>query len=399
MHSNSLQQTAQDQAYPSVAAPARLRAIDQLRGLAMILMTLDHVRDFFAPTPFDPLDWQAGSAAWFFTRWITHICAPGFVLLAGISAGLRATQHSKNALSTYLFTRGLLLIALELSWVSFSWQFGFSTLILQVIWAIGVAMCALALLLHLPRSLQICIAALCLLGHNWLDQFHGMKLGWWFQAMHEGGYIQLTADLGLVFVYPLLPWIGLMLFGYLLTPIWQSPAAKRQQFCWGLSLALLLGFVVLRLSASYGDPQPWSGSHPGYTLMAEFMEFLKLQKYPPSLLYLLITLSINFALLGLFERLAQTGWHSTVLQLFGQHAQFYYLLHIASLHLAGNLFMLLSYGSVVNFFNNPKPPANYQASLLTCYLAWGLSLLAFYWLLRYWASLRAKRKPVSRASC
>ncbi len=369
----------------------RLAAIDQLRGWVMMLMTLDHVRDFFAPTAFDTLDWQNGSAAWFWTRWITHICAPGFVLLAGISAGLRASKQSPAALSYYLLSRGLLLILLELSWVSFSWQFGFSTLILQVIWAIGVAMCVLAGLLHLPRLLQIAIAALSLLGHNWLDQFHGLKLGWWFQALHEGGFIALTPDLGLVFVYPLFPWIGLMLLGYLLAPVWQMPALQRQRFCWTAAVILGVMFLSLRLSAMYGDPHPWAGWQSSYGMLGNLMEFLKVEKYPPSLLYLTITLSINFALLAALERLGLAGRQSAVLQLFGQHAQFYYLLHIASLHLAGNLFMLMSYGEVVNFFSNRSAAANYQASLFVCYLAWGLSLLVFYWILRLW---RNYRKPL-----
>lgn len=369
---------------PSLESNRRISAIDQLRGVLMIVMTLDHVRDFFAPTAFDPLDWQTGSAAWYWTRWITHLCAPGFILLAGLSAGLRSARVSRHSLARYLLQRGVLLIALELSWVSFSWQFGFSNLILQVIWAIGVAMCVLAFMLYLPRSLQIGFAAACLLGHNALYLLHGQVSGGWFKIMHEGGYLPIASNFGVVVVYPLIPWLGLIVAGYLLAPVWHRAAAQRLRFCWGAAGTLLVLFLLLRLSAIYGDPHHWPGWQADYSVLENLMEFVRVEKYPPSLHYLAITLGLNLACLALFEACALKQWHSQVLHVFGQHAQLYYLLHIASLHLAGNLFMLTQYGQVVNFFTGKTVPAAYQASLFNCYLAWLISLAVFYRLLNCW---------------
>ncbi len=371
---------------------ARLQSIDLLRGLVIVLMALDHTRDFFSPTSFDPLDLQLGSAGWFWTRWITHLCAPIFVMLAGMSAFLRAQQRDKKEMSHYLLSRGALLVLLEWTWVSFSWQFGFNVFILQVIWAIGVSMMALGLLIWLPYWLIGLVAAALILPHNLLDSLHAKDSGVLFMAWHQGGFYPLTKDLGIFFAYPLMPWIGLMAAGYCLGPVMLWEAARRQRFLLAAATALFLAFIILRSGNFYGDPDAWSAQ--GKDWFVDVMSFMKVHKYPPSLLYLCITLSIGLSVLALMERYVQRPW--SVLMLFGKSPMFFYLVHVALIHAMGWLYMHALYGQEIDFRIN-HCPANYKASLLICYLAWLLALVLMWGLTRLWQT-RRQNKAVIQSS-
>ena len=359
---------------------ARLSSIDMLRGFVIALMALDHTRDFFGPAPFNPEDLAATTPAWFWTRWITHLCATVFVLLAGSSAFLREQGSGTAALSRYLATRGAMLLVLEATWISFSWQFGFNAIIFQVIWALGAGMIILALLVWLPRPAIGVIAALLIVPHNALDAIESKTLLW--QAWHQGGFYPLPEGYGLeglVFIYPLMPWVGLIAAGYALGPVFLWERERRARFLLACAGVLLLAFVALRAFNLYGDPDPWSPQGRG--LMFDLMSFFRVHKYPPSLLYLCITCSIGLALLVLFERIRS----NKVLLLFGCSPLFFYVVHVSLIHFLGNLYFDLRFGRGLEFVNGAASwPDGYTPSLAVVYAAWVVMLGLMYGLTLLW---------------
>jgi uncharacterized membrane protein len=349
---------------------ARIASIDMLRGFVIALMALDHTRDYFGPAPFNAEDLAATTPAWFWTRWITHLCATVFVLLAGSSAFLRGRASGVGDLSRYLATRGAMLLVLEMTWISFSWQFGYNVVIMQVIWALGAGMMILSALVWLPRPAIGAIAALLIVTHNAFDAVKSGSLPW--KAWHQGGFYPLPDGFGvegLVFMYPLMPWVGLIAAGYALGPVFLWERGRRTRFLLAAAAALLLAFVALRAFNTYGDPDPWSLQARGG--MFDLMSFVRVHKYPPSLLYLCITGSIGLALLALFERIPP----NRLLLLFGATPLFFYVVHIALIHLLGNLYFDLRFGGGPEFGNGPtRWPAGYQASLAVVYAAWAAIL-------------------------
>jgi uncharacterized membrane protein len=371
--------------------PARLPAIDMLRGFVIALMALDHTRDFFGPTPFNPEDLAATTPAWFWTRWITHLCATVFVLLAGSSAFLRGQSSGVADLSRYLATRGLMLLVLELTWITFSWQLGYNVLILQVIWALGMGMMALSLLIWLPRPAVGLIGALLILPHNAFDNFKSTSVLW--QAWHQGGFVQFPADFplgGVAIMYPLMPWIGLIAVGYALGPVFLWERARRDRFLLAAAAVLLLAFVALRSFNIYGDPDPWSAQGRGF--MLDLMSFMRVHKYPPSLLYLCVTTGIGLMLLVLFARLRE----NKVLMLFGRNPLLFYVIHIALIHFLGNLYFEIRYGGAPDFSNGQAAfPGGYEPSLAVVYGAWVAMLALMYGLLLLWQRARKKTSTIS----
>ncbi|MFL6657414.1 MAG: DUF1624 domain-containing protein [Massilia sp.] len=364
--------------------PARVPAIDMLRGFVIALMALDHVRDYFGIAPFNPEDLTSTTPAWFWTRWITHLCATVFVLLAGSSAYLRGAGSGVPALSRYLATRGLMLLALEVTWISFSWQFGYRVVILQVIWALGAGMLALSALVWLPRYAIGLIAALLILPHNALDYIESKSLIW--MAWHQGGFFQLSGTWGvegILFKYPLMPWIGLIAAGYAMGPVFTWARARRESFLLAGAGTLLLTFVVLRAFNAYGDPLPWAAQGRGF--MFDLMSFMRVEKYPPSLLYLCVTCGIGLLLLALFERMRE----NKILLVFGRSPLFFYVIHIAVIHFLGNLYYDLRFGSGPRFENGHAFwPDGYVASLPVVYAAWAGILVLMYGLTRLWQNRR-----------
>src|SRR5262245_40674262 len=268
----------------------RLASIDLLRGLVMVVMALDHTRDFFAAGGFNPRD--VTDPALFLTRWITHFCAPTFIFLAGISAYLYGVRHRTGDTSRYLFTRGCWLVVIELTVVRFAWSFSFhfDHLVLQVIFAIGVSMIALAALIHLPRWAIATVGIAMITVHKIFDPINAEQFGvaapvW--KLLHQPGVIDLGPGFKLFVLYPLIPWIGVMAAGYALGPVFTLERAARVQKLVALGSAITAGFIVLRATNLYGDPAPWTvqdGALP--TVLA----FINCEKYPPSLLYLAMTL-------------------------------------------------------------------------------------------------------------
>jgi len=377
-------------AHAAVAAhaPARVPSIDILRGLVMVLMALDHVRDFFSNVRFDPLDLSQTSALLFLTRWVTHFCAPTFVLLAGVSAYLMSQRCSRADLSRFLFTRGLWLAALEVTLMSLVWTFNVRYdhgLFLQVIWAIGVSMMVLALLVHLPMRAIALFSVVVICGHNFLDSIEPQNLGAWaslWSVLHVFGPIPHA-----FVAYPLIPWIAVMSLGYCIGSLFELGREQRvQRFIW-LGTASLVAFVVLRAPNVYGDPSDWTLQS---TTLKTLLSFVNVQKYPPSLHYLLITLGVGFLLLAAFE--SARGKLSEVLRTIGRVPLFFYVLHVALAHLAAGIVgYSTGFGSALLTADFLQVPQQWGFSLPVVYLAWILVVGTLYPACRWFAAVKRRR--------
>jgi uncharacterized membrane protein len=324
---------------------SRIQSVDLLRGIVMIVMVLDHARTYFHADSFlyDPLDLNKTNGVLFFTRWITHYCAPVFVFLAGTSAFLSGNKKNKAELSRYLLTRGLWLVLLEISVVNFGWFFNpfLSFTILQVIWAIGVSMIVLSLLVKLPLRFILIIGVAVVFGHNSLDGFHptGTSLGtivW--SLLHEPQVIHFDNGLTIFILYPLLPWIGTMALGYCFGSLYTNyDSTQRKQMLIYIGSTAVALFLTLRIFNLYGDPSPWSTqSTPLLTLLS----FLNTSKYPPSLLYLLMTLGPAILFLAFTE--GESSSVSKKVIVFGRVPMFYYLMHVYVLHILAVVVALIS---------------------------------------------------------
>ena len=310
--------------------PARIVSIDVLRGLVMAVMALDHTRDFFGTSGFNPRD--VTEPALFLTRWVTHFCAPTFMFLAGLSAFLYGRGRSTEELSRFLLIRGLWLILIDLTLIKFGWRFEVDLYRLSagVIFVIGASMVVLAALIWLPRWAIAGVSLIMIAGHNLFDGVRAEELGgasWAWHLLHEPGLVPLGHGVNLYVLYPLIPWIGVMAAGYLLGPVMQVEERTRQRVLFGLGAAVTLGFVVLRATNLYGDPAPWT---PQQTLLSTVLSFLNCEKYPPSLLYLMMTLGPALMLLASFEH--ARGAFARLLATFGQVPFFYYVVHIYLIH-------------------------------------------------------------------
>ena len=316
------------------AASRRLHCIDALRGLVILFMLLDHVRETFylhhqVPDPMVVADTPPDL---FTSRLLAHLCAPVFVFLTGLSAFLYASRHGdgRAAASSFLWRRGLFLVLLEVTVINFAWTFQFppAKVFLQVIWVIGLSMLALAALVWLPRAPLAVLGMVLVAGHNLLDGVHfpvGHVLHVPWAILHDRGWIEVSEALRLRTSYPLLPWIGVIALGYAAGPWFLSAAntPRRQSLLWAWGWGLLAGFVVLRAMNVYGD-RPWVA---GDTLLLTAMGFFNVTKYPPSLLFIALTLGIGLLLLRAFERRDGAGWMAW-LATFGAAPMFFYILHL-----------------------------------------------------------------------
>lgn len=318
------------------AVGSRIRSIDALRGLVILLMLVDHAREFFffhAQVP-DPMDVQATSPALFFTRLSAHLCAPVFVALTGLGAWLYANKNGgARAASGFLLKRGLFLVGLELTVVSFAWTFSLTpeTVFLQVIWAIGLSMIALAALVHLPRRALIAVGLVIVLGHNLLDpiSFQPGQPGYAIWAvLHDRGFVELPWGGQARTSYPLLPWIGIIALGYGVGPWFAGQQAQRLKRLALTGLGALALFAVLRTINLHGEPSPWAVQA---TPIQTVMSFLNLTKYPPSADFVLLTLGVGALILAGLEKASDrlVG----LLAVFGGAPLFFYLIHLYGLHL------------------------------------------------------------------
>jgi len=381
----------------------------------MVVMALDHVRDYFHDQAFsaDPLNPDTTTPLIYFTRWITHLCAPTFVFLAGVSAHLQlARGKSVQQVSRLLFTRGLWLIILEVTVLSFGWSFGVPWVIfLQVIWAIAWGMIALAGMIWLPRMAVLAIGLAIVCGHNLLDPLTQAQFGefgplWMF--LHEGGPIFVgQTPIGLA-AYPIVPWVGVMATGYGMGGLFAMQPAQRDRFLIPLALGMLALFFVLRFFNAYGNPSPIDGAAVGPfggsalwnardTIGAQIMVFFDVQKYPPSLQFLLVTLGVALLLLPLLSRLPAAA--RNVLAVFGAVPFFFYVLHIYLVHtlaIAANAAIgrdpsgMFNY--LLNVFTAPEKLQVLGFSIGWVYLAWVVVIALLYPVCRWFAGVKKRRK-------
>jgi len=379
----------------------RLEAVDVLRGVVMALMALDHIRYFFhwGSVHFhSPLTLGTTTIPLFFTRWITHFCAPVFVFLAGTGAFLSITRgKSKRQLSWFLVTRGLWLVFLELTfihWAGWAFALDFHHYAALVIWVIGWSMVVLALLVHLPGWVIVALGAVMVAGHNALDGIKPQSFGaagWLWQVVHARGGIEFASGYQLSISYPLIPWVGVMALGYGFGQLLRlEPAQRRRRVFW-TGAAVTLGFIALRWFNAYGDPLPWTPqARTGFTLLS----FLRCEKYPPSLCYLMMTLGPALMALALLDRPAPR-WLEPI-RTFGRVPLFYYLLHLPVIHGLAVLAEQLRGGSAEWLIQFPSPlhraPAGAGYSLVTVYLIWIAVLGLLYPACRWFADLKRRRR-------
>jgi uncharacterized membrane protein len=362
----------------------------------MVLMALDHTRDFFSNAHVRPTDLGHTTAALFLTRWVTHFCAPIFVFLAGTGAFLYGARgRSRGQLAWFLLTRGLWLVLLEFTLMRLGWSFNFSfdRLFAQVIWAIGASMVALAGLVLLP-ALAVAGAGLVLVvGHNALDAIPVDELpgpDWLWVVLRAGDRLEL-GPLYVHVAYPVLPWLGVMALGYGFGAVWLLDRPRRRRSLVGCGLAFVFLFVVLRAADRYGDPQPWT---PQATALWTMFSFVNCTKYPPSLLFVLMTLGPALLALAWFDR--EPGPVGRALVTFGRVPLFYYLLHIPLIHGLAVALSWVRYGTADFWFRAPFGPRafppDYGYDLPVVYLLWAAVVLLLYPVCRWFAAVK-RRHP------
>lgn len=381
----------------------RLTNIDMLRGLVIVIMAIDHVRDFvMAGDVSDPMANADIDPALYITRWITHFCAPVFVFLAGTSAGLMAVRKSKNELGAFLFKRGAWLIFVEIFIISTAWTFapfgmaetgGNTAVILQVIWAIGASMLVLAGCQYFGSKVCLFIGMAILLGHNLLDGYgpvNNLLSGtatFWSGLHAQGSFTE--GPLLVIFVYPLLPWTGVMLLGFGAAYIFQQPAKERDAFLLKAGVIMIIAFVLLRASNLYGDSNTWQIHESG--LADTFFDFMNVSKYPPSLLFLLITLGPMAIVCAYADRM--NGWLKDMLVMFGRVPFAFYVAHFYLIHtLSIFLGMFQGYEASQFFKLHFFYPEGYGLGLGGVYLTWLLVITMLYPLCKWMASIKARRK-------
>jgi uncharacterized membrane protein len=385
---------------PAGPGSGRIQSIDILRGVVIVLMVLDHIRDFIDVSgyAFDPLDPQRTTVLLYVTRWVTHFCAPTFVFLAGVSSWLQlARGKDKRALSWLLLTRGLWLILLENTVIGFGWSFSIPYLFyLQVIWAIGWSMVALAGLVWLPRPAVLAFGLAIIAGHNLLDGFAAPKLGafaYLWEFLESSAVIQIGhAD---VFIgYPILAWLGVMCFGYGIGPLFLLDPPRRDRIFVRLGLFMLAVFLVLRLFNLYGDPNPWQ---PQGTLRDTLMVFFNVNKYPPSLLYVCATLGPVLLSIPLIER--WRGPSARFFMTFGSVPFFAYVVHLYLAHSLAIAVELLVGANPAGLFNvlykgvlHPEQLDGTGVPLYLTYLTWMVVIATLYPLCRWFSAVKRRRR-------
>lgn len=372
-------------------ASLRLQSIDALRGLIILFMLLDHVRETFLLhlQVSDPMDVTTTPPELFMSRTLAHLCAPLFIFLTGLSAFLYGERYGRDQVSGFLFKRGLFLIVLEFTLVNFAWTFQFppTTIYLQVIWAIGLSMVSLAILVKLPRAALVVIGVVIIAGHNLLDGLHftqdsALYVPW--AVLHDRGWLVPWDGLRLRTSYPVLPWIGVIALGFAAGPWFASDAdsRKRQNKLLAAGTGLLALFFSLRLLNGYGE-KPWA---VGETGVQTVMSFFNITKYPPSLMFICLTLGIGLLLLVWLERSAGRVWLKPLL-VFGAAPMFFYLLHLYVLKILYLIAVAIWGTNKGNYFGFDSVGAVWLCSVLLA--------VALFPAVRAFARFKARRKNIA----
>jgi uncharacterized membrane protein len=371
---------------------ARLESVDVVRGVIMIIMALDHTRDFFG-VPGSPTNLATASVALFFTRWITNICAPVFFLLTGTGAWLSLRRRSKSELSRFLLTRGLWLIFLDLvlfRCLAVQFNFDYHITVITVLWALGWAMIVLSALVHLPPAVVTAFGVVMIITHNLLDSIKSANPLW--TILHSPNILLATPGHVVFLAYPLIPWIGVTAAGYGLGQIYSWEPPRRKAFLVRLGFGLTVAFAVVRAINLYGDPSRWA-AQPTHIYTA--LSFLNTTKYPPSLLFLLMTLGPALLLLRAVD--AHTPRPLQPALIIGKVPMFYYLLHFAFIHLLAVVICYARYQHVHWMFESPDlahfpitQPPGWGLTLPLVYLLWAFVVLAMYPLCRWYAAVKQR---------
>src|SRR2546423_8099521 len=380
----------------------RVDSIDLLRGVVMIIMALDHTRDFFHAPAWadDPLNLSTTTPLLFFTRWITHFCAPIFVFLSGVSIYLQRFRKSDRELSTFLIKRGLWLILMEITLINFSFSFDWhvTTITLQVIWSIGISMVILGLMIHLPFNFILITGLIIVFGHNLMDfaeRIPNRKFGFFWDLAHRQAFYPLWDGHVLGIFYPFLPWTGLMLLGCCCGRLFNkdvNPSYRRKMLT-RLGLATIIFFIALRATNFYGDPNPWS---PQRNSLYTFLSFINTNKYPPSLLYMCMTIGPALLFLAWMEPIHNRL--TKVITVYGRVPFFYYLIHFYIIHSLCTVLFFMRGHSLEEGLNAPKGfPVNFIIpnegySLGTVYLIWAALIIIMYPLCKWYSDYKQSHR-------
>ena len=382
----------------------RILSIDILRGIVMVLMALDHVRDYFHITAWtdDPLNLETTTPALFFTRYITHFCAPTFVFLSGVSIYLQSLRKTKSELSAFLMKRGLWLMFVEVFIISLAWSYNpsYNFFFLQVIWVIGVSMFLIGVLIHTSYKFILALGLLFVLGHNLLDFVEAAKdykPTFLWDLLHHGNFAvhNLWGTHSAILFYPIIPWSGLMMLGYCAGIFFTSKYSKEQRakILTRIGGGLLLLFVALRFINVYGNPIVWSVQKTNFYT---FLSFINVHKYPPSLMYMCVTIGIALLALVLLEKVENR--FTRTISIFGRTAFFYYILHLYLIHLFATLHFYFNGHSVkesidhiqnyVWYFNIPGE----GYGLLGVYIIWIVVILILFPLCKKYDNYKQSHK-------
>jgi uncharacterized membrane protein len=380
---------------PSAPLKNRVQSIDVLRGIIMLIMTLDHCRDFlhFQGNQYSPTNMATTTVLLFFTRWITHFCAPVFLFLSGVSAYLAGLKRSKSELSIFLIKRGLWLMLVEIIVIDFMFSFSplYNTIILEVLWAIGCSMIILGLLVRAPLIVIGVIGGIIFFGHNVLDYMQlpqsgpgGVLLKIFFTT--PGTVLPINSNHLILDGYAIIPWTGVMLMGYVFGSVYQSgfDAIRRKKILLLTGLSLTALFIFLRFINAYGDPVPWSVQrNAAHTLLS----FLNTNKYPPSLLFLCMTLGPALILLSLIERIQNK--FTAICMVYGNVPFFYFVLHLYFLRVI-NIALIFASGLNLKTTGSPfvfQPPA-FGFPLWVVYLIWFFVIAVLYFPCKWYANYK-----------
>lgn len=385
---------------PAPSRTLRLQSIDFLRGLVMIFMALDHVREWFTYAPFNPTDLAATTAPYFLTRWITHFCAPVFSLLTGVGAFLwyARGRHSKPELSRFLLARGVWLIFLELVVTRcFGWAFNFDFRITAaaVLWVLGLSMIVLAGAIWQPMRLFTIIALITIAGHPLLTHVSGDAFGsfaWLWQMLYGRGNIVVVPGYNLYVAYVLIPWFAVMMAGFSLGPVFLWEAERRKRFLLRLGMAATGLFILLRVFNDYADPAPWSVQK---NALFTILSFVNCVKYPPSPDFLLMTLGPALILLSLLDGVDFRRLRPVVT--FGRVPLFYYVVHVTLMHLVAVAICYWRFGAIYWLFRSTSiadfpamRPPGWGFSLPVVYIVWMGVVAILYPLCRWFAGVKRR---------
>jgi uncharacterized membrane protein len=386
-----------------IALKKRVEEIDVYRGMIMLLMALDHTRDFFGEMSIGATDLSQTYPALFFTRWITHLCAPSFVFLAGVSAYIfyQKIQDVRKA-SRFLFKRGLMLIIIEQSLLRcFGWYFNFDYHYMNanVLFGIGFSMILLSAVQYASHRVVLYMGLFIVLSHNLLDLFHVSDSVWWhwiFLVFFRSGDITFYNGYHFYISYPIIPWFGVMALGYGMGTVFINERVHKYRILLFTAAGIALLFFMLRLSNCYGDPTGWSVQNDKlFTLIS----FLNLEKYPPSLLFILMTISIALTLLSIIKFLPHKI--RSFFRVFGRVPLFFYLIHIPVIHCSAMLYAYLRFGRAEWLYNGPGifwneslpgHPETYGLDLVYVYLIWIFLIFLLVFPCRWYARIKNDQK-------